>query len=471
MAASKKKRKKKKNRDSSWERGFSLLPNIGLVIFGLILVYVVIYVIVYFNANHVERYEVREGSLTVGNIYTGIALREEEVFESGSAGYINFFIYDGERTAVGDLVYTVDETGRLETGNQGQFEESTLSDKELREFRSEIINYMHGFDEKNFDSVYDFKRSLKNTVAKLTNANLLKNLEDLSGADVIDYCYATDTGVLSYWTDGYETKKPEELTKADFERENYEKVQVIGEELLEKGVPAYKLCTSELWDIVIPVDPERGAELEAEEYVKVRFLKNQYESWASTKLISGADGGTYLKLNFNNSMVTFVSDRFLDIELIVEAEKGLKIPLTSVVEKEFYLLSGEFLIDEGRKGKRTVIRQCYLEDGTISTENVTVDIYSFDEETGKYYVDASVLNTGDILHKLDSQETVTVSERATLIGVYNINKGYADFKEIKILYQNDEYAIVKSGTEYGLRVYDYIVLNADSVHDQQFINQ
>lgn len=471
MAASQKKKKKRKKRDSSWERGFSLLPNIGLVIFGLILVYVVIYVVVYFNANHVERYEVREGSLTVGNIYTGIALREEKVFENESAGYINFFIYDGERTAVGDLVYTVDETGRLDTGNHGEFEESTLSDKELREFRSEIINYMHGFDEKNFDGIYDFKRSLKNTIAKITNANLLKNLENLSSADVINYCYAKDTGVLSYWTDGYETVKPEELTQADFKREKYEKVHIIGEELLEKNVPAYKLCTSELWDIIIPVEPERGAELEAEGYVKVRFLKNQYESWASTKMIAGADGETYLKLSFNNSMVTFVSDRFLDIELIVEAEKGLKIPLTAIVEKEFYLLDGEFLIDEGRKGKRTVIRQCYLEDGTISTENVTVDIYSFDEKTEKYYVDASVLNTGNILHKLDSQETVTVSERATLIGVYNINKGYADFKEINILYQNNEYAIVKSGTEYGLRVYDYIVLNADSVHDQQFINQ
>ena len=52
-----------------------------------------------------------------------------------------------------------------------------------------------------------------------------------------------------------------------------------------------------------------------------------------------------------------------------------------------------------------------------------------------------------------------------------MNKGYADFKQISILYQNDEYAIVKPNTKYGLSVYDYIVLNADSVRDDQFINQ
>ena len=170
-------------------------------------------------------------------------------------------------------------------------------------------------------------------------------------------------------------------------------------------------------------------------------------------------------------MVTFVSDRFIELQLILEEEKGLKIPLTAIVEKEFFLLEEPYLIDEGQKGKRTIIRQCYLEDGTISTERVTVSIYSHDEETGKYYVDATMLNTGDIIHQLDSLSTEVVRERATLIGVYNINKGYADFREINILYQNDEYAIVKSGTEYGLKVYDYIVLNADTVKDQQFINK
>lgn len=52
-----------------------------------------------------------------------------------------------------------------------------------------------------------------------------------------------------------------------------------------------------------------------------------------------------------------------------------------------------------------------------------------------------------------------------------MNKGYADFKQINILYQNDEYAIVNSNTRYGLSVYDYIVLDASSVSDDQFINQ
>ena len=463
--------RRKQNKVISYEKRTAPRINIGLIIIGFIFVQMLIYVIMYFNTSHVERHEVREGSLAINTTYTGIALRQETIVNNPAAGYVNFYVYDGERTAVGDLVYTVDETGRLEKRSGGQFEESKLSEQELREFRSEIINYVHGFDEKNFESVYDFKRSLKNTVAKISNVNFLKNLEELSGNDVINYCYAPTTGVVSYWTDGYEDALPEDLTESDFKREKYEKKQVIGDEVVEKDVPLYKICTSELWDVVIPVEEALGKSLEEEGYVKVRFQKNQYESWASTKMLYGKDGKTYLKLSFNNSMVTYVSDRFLDVQLILEEETGLKIPLTAIVEKEFFLLEEPYLIDDGQKGKRTVIRQCYLEDGTISTERLTVGVYSYDEETQKYYVDATLLNTGDILHQLDSQNTEVVRERATLIGVYNINKGYADFREISILYQNDEYAIVKSDTEYGLKVYDYIVLNADSVNDQQFINK
>lgn len=205
--------------------------------------------------------------------------------------------------------------------------------------------------------------------------------------------------------------------------------------------------------------------------MKVRFLKNQYESWGEAKLLSNGDGNTYLQLFFTNSMITFMSDRFLDIELIVEDEVGLKIPVSSIVEKEFFLIPEDYVIPGGNNGGDSIIRQRYQEDGTISSEVIEISVYNYDSETKEYYVDSSFLDVGNNLYKLDSQESFTVSKRATLIGVYNMNKGYADFKQISILYQNEEYAIVKPNTKYGLSVYDYIVLDADSVRDDQFINQ
>lgn len=467
----KKRANNKNNKIKKYRKPLNL--NIGMIIFSVIFLYVIVCVIIYLQTSHIVRYEVQEGSLSTNNLYRGVVIRDETVVRTTSTGYVNYCAREGERVAKNDLVYVVDETGQLsqqlESLNLG---ENTLSKKSLAEFRSELVTFSHDFDRVNYDAVYDFKYSLKNTVLKLANENILNSINKLGAVNAVNYSYAPKTGVVAYWTDGFENLRAQDVTEDIFENEKttYKKKQNISNTLLEAGDAVYKLSADEDWSIVIPIDTERGAKLQEEEYIKVRFLKNQYESWGQAKLLVNRDGKSYLQLSFTNSMITFLPDRFLDVELIVENELGLKIPLSSIVQKEFFLIPDDFVIQGGTNGGDSIVRQCYLEDGTISSEIIETSVYNFDSETKEYYVDSAMLNPGDILYKLNSQETYTVSRRATLVGVYNMNKGYADFKQINILYQNDEYAIVKSNTRYGLSVYDYIVLNADSVKDDQLIN-
>ena len=453
--------------------------NIGMIIFGVILVYVLVCVILYFQTGHMVRYEVQKGALATNNIYRGVIIRDETVVNTTSAGYVSYYANEGERVAAHDLVYIVDETGRLneelENMNLG---ENVLSEKELLEFRSELVNFSHSFDREDYISVYDFKNSLRSTVQKLANVNMLESIERIntsSGvANVVERCYAPETGIVSYWVDGYENMTAEEVTAEVFDKKAYEerKKLLLSNTLLERDSAAYKLSTNEKWSLVIPIeDAERGAELEREEYIKVRFLKNQYESWGAVKLLHNGDGNHYLQLSFTNSMVTFVNDRFLEVELLLNDETGLKIPNSAIVDKEFYLIPERFVQAEGENGKGQVLKQYVMENGEVSSKLYEISIYNYDEKKQEYYVDATFLDSADILLKEDGQETFVVSVRATLTGVYNVNNGYADFRQINILSQNDEYAIVSSNTRYGLNVYDYIALNADSVHDDQFINQ
>ena len=109
----------------------------------------------------------------------------------------------------------------------------------------------------------------------------------------------------------------------------------------------------------------------------------------------------------------------------------------------------------------------YTEDGTATTVFVETTIYN--ETETEYYVDDMVLRAGNDIIKPESTEKYTISRRGSLTGVYNINKGYADLKQINVLYDNDEYSIVKSNTQYGLSVYDYIVLDASTVVDDELI--
>lgn len=449
--------------------------NIGMMIFVVIFIYVVVCVIMYFQTSHIVRYEVREGSLATDTVYRGIVLRDETVVNADTAGYVNYYAWEGARVALNDLVYIVDETGRLnEELESMSLGENSLSDQELAEFRNEIADFVHSFEAEHYEGTYDFKYSLKNTVSKLANANILQSIENMdtaSGGNIVNRAYSPATGVVAYWTDGYEGLAAADVTEEILDESKYEKKWLADNSLVAVGDAVYKLSTNENWSLVVPVDPVRGAELEEAGYVKVRFLKNQYESWGATKLLTNGDGNTYLQLSFTNSMITFLSDRFLDVELIVEDETGLKIPVSSIVQKEFFLIPEKFIIPGGSNGGESIIRQCYLEDGTISNETVEVEVYYFDSESKEYYLDSSILSSGENLYDAEGVETFTVSKRATLIGVYNMNKGYADFKQITVLYENDEYAIVKPNTKYGLSVYDYIVLDASTVRDDQFINQ
>ncbi len=95
----------------------------------------------------------------------------------------------------------------------------------------------------------------------------------------------------------------------------------------------------------------------------------------------------------------------------MEDERGLKIPISSIVQKEFFLIPEDYIVAEGNNGKGSIMRQCFLEDGTISSEMLEVDIYNFDSEAKEYYLDSSILDVGSILYKLDSQETFTVSKQ------------------------------------------------------------
>ncbi len=230
----------------------------------------------------------------------------------------------------------------------------------------------------------------------------------------------------------------------------------------------YKLSTDEDWSVVIQVEKELADRLVNEEkYVEVRFLKNQYTAWGQAAAYTNEAGDTFVSLTFTNSMITFCTDRFLDIELLLDEETGLKIPNSAIVQKEFFIVPKAYVTKGGSNGNDGVLLETYNEEGEATTQFVETEIY--EETETEYYLDDSTLRSGNYIVMPETGEKFAVSRTGTLQGVYNINKGYADFKQISILYDNDEYSVVKSNTNYGLNVYDYIVLNADMVKDNEFI--
>jgi len=443
--------------------------NLGLIIFGCLFVYIIVIIISYFRAEHITPYEVTTGSLAVNNTYTGLILREEMVVPSSYSGYVNYYARESEKVSNGAMIYTIDSTGKIAEMVSESTDGSSLTDDDLNELKTQISNFSSNFSPKNFSETYNFKYNIEGTVLKLANYKVLSNIDNLSDKsirDSISFGYSPKSGILVYSTDGFEEIKAQDITSENFDQDNYQKTQFHSNELIAEGDPAYKLITSENWSIIIQIDEERAIQFADESYVNVRFLKNNYTSWAQVTILR-QNGEIFCKLDFNNSMITFSTDRFLEIELLSNATEGLKIPQSAIVNREFYLIPVEYLTQGGNTGADGFIKETYLDDGTVSTDFVEATIYNSTDKY--YYVDQNDFKKGENIIMPETGERYPIHDEDTLIGVYNINKGYADFKQITILYENEEYAIVKSNTEYGLSVYDHIVLKGDTVKENDFI--
>lgn len=445
--------------------------NIGIILYIVIFIYLIMCIFMYANSKQIIPYEVQAGALSANNIYKAIALREETVVTSKDNGYINYFAREGSRAAVGDLVYAIDESGKLsEYLHDNAAGENQLSEQDLSELKTEVVGFSNAFNPQQFSSIYDFKYDMEGMVLKLSNYTIMDSIAALQTSGLTGFVKKGTSplsGIITYSVDGYEDLQLEQMTNERFDLSQYQKSQLIGNHLVSAGDPVFKVSTSEDWSLIIPIDEEREQELIEAEYVLVRFLKNQNTSWGQVKTFTNENGEIFASLSFTNSMITFCNDRFVDIELILEDEIGLKIPNSSIVEKDFFIVPKEYITKGGKNGSHGVLREIYLEDGSMSTEFIDVTIYN--ETETDCYLDNSVLQIGDYLIKPESTEKYGLSKRGSLIGVYNINKGYADFKQIQVLYSNDEYSIVQSNTAYGLNVYDYIVLDASSVIDNELI--
>ena len=484
--------RKKNKKIIKYRRPIGNGMNIGVVFFGFIAIYLIVCVYMYFTSEHISGYEVIKGNLATDHHYTGIALRTEQVYDADKAGYVNYYAAEGEKVSVLSTVYTIDENGEMSSLLQENSGELNLGENDYNEIRSEISSYLSNASDMEFQKVYEFQSDVNTAILDLVNQNLIEQLDSATetGNALFTRYNAATAGVVEYYVDGFETATVDGLDASWFDRENYSRQDLRAESLVSSGDPVYKLVTSEEWQLIFPLDEEMesyilgkmeanqrtaedGTVTQGKTYIEIQFDKDDASVWPSVT-VEYRDGQAYGVLSFINSMVRYAGQRYLDFEVLRSETEGLKIPKSAVTEKEFYVIDVNYLTQsEDRTG---FMKQTTLEDGSSTVEFVSPTIYYKDDQYA--YVDPEEedfstskkkLQSGDLLIKSDSGEFYQVGQTEKLQGVYNINKGYTVFRQIQVLYENEEYCIVSEGTSYGLSVYDQIVLNADTVEEDQVV--
>ncbi len=453
-----------------YRKPFSL--NIGVVIFAIIFIYLVFNVFTYMTTSHISVYEVEQGTMAANNVYRGLVLRDETIVSAPFTGSLNYYMKEVSRVGYGGLVCSIDESGDIsKIINEANQDSSHLDQESLEAIEESILEFQNSYDTKQFHAIYAFKEDIDSALKEALSIGALSELSDYT-AGAQDHAafhpiYSDVPGILVYSTDGYENVTVENFSGGMFDETAYVRTNLSKNSTVTAGEPLYKLINSEQWNIVIPISKETAAALADDDTMKIRFVKDEKEAYA-TYTVEQRGGTEYLILTLRNSMVRYAKDRFLEIDLLLSEETGLKIPNSSITEKEFYTIPIAYFVKGGDSSSEGLLVERLDSGGAKATEFVTPSIYY--ETDDYYYIDSEKVSAGERLVKSDSNDTYIVgTDTANLKGVYNINKGYAVFKQIDILYQGKEYTIVKTGTTYGISLYDHIALDSTKVNENELI--
>ena len=206
-------------------------------------------------------------------------------------------------------------------------------------------------------------------------------------------------------------------------------------------------------------------ELNGRNSLQIRFVKDNITAEVPFSIVK-KDDIILGRFSLDKYMIRYATDRFIDIEIQASASNGLKIPLSSIVEKDFYTIPKSYMTTGGNTSTYGFLCEHYVNNELV-TEFIAADIYAVKDDM--CYVDMNSFGQGDTILLTDSRDRYTVGTKAALQGVYCANTGYTIFRTIEIVEQNSEYCIVRKGTSYGISVYDHIILEGSNVNENEMI--
>ena len=451
--------------------------NIGTMMFGLLFIYMLFSTVLFLTSENIESYQVISGPLARNETYTGFAIREEKVYQAESNGYVNYYAREGNKINANGAVYGISSTKIPES-------DTTLNQEDLSKIRSDMLSFAKGYNSSKFNSTYGFKYQLEGSILQYAGVT-----EDSLSSDTPSSGFTSATlgnqtiykaasdGIVLYCKDGYEGITADTITAADFNQNSYHETDLKTNDAVKAGDDIYTLITDERWSLLIPLSEKQAAKLADRTAIRVKFLKDGMTQSGEFS-IREIDGAKYGKIDFNRGLIRYATDRFLEIELVTNTVTGLKIPLSSIVTKEFYTIPSEYSTVNESSQEVGFMMEGRDENGEKTTIFKTVTIYarisdssssSEDEEHFIYYVDKGSFKEGDAIISQSNKSKYIVGDIGVMEGVYCINKGYAVFRRIELLDQNEEYAIVSKNTSYGLSRYDHIVRNADAVDEEEIL--
>jgi hypothetical protein len=450
--------------------------NVGIIMFLLILVYLMGHLFMLLFREDLAIYEVVQSQIEDCVQATGLILRDETIVKAKKSGYLNYYTKESERVAKNGLVYTCDETGEVHDYISNLMnQEEKQSSEDYSDIEEEIVKFQEDYTDSQFQTIYSLKYNLESKAMQMGDTILAEHMDEIEskmGSDSFVKYYSKESGLVYYLEDGYENKKVSDLKKEDFDEINYTKTELKSTDKVEAGTSVYRLTTGTDWQVVVPLSDSEYKRLKDREKVTVLLTKDNL-SVRCPITFEKLDGDYYAVLSFTKYLDCYAKERYLDVEIEIESEDGLKIPESSIVEVPCYKIPKDFFTGNVAAQKDIVMRK-ENSKGKVTFETKTVTIRKSesgetDDDPGYYYILAEDVPENTVICKENSTETLELNKTVKLSGVYNVNRGYAIFRYVDVIMENEDYSIVRSGAGYSISLFDRIVLNGDTVQNNQTI--
>lgn len=448
-----------------FKRNFQI--NIGLIILLLIVFYMGYYLISYFKKPNISIYEVKKGSIAKNNHYEAIAIRDETVVTSNSNGYVFYYIKNGSRVGVNTKIYAIDSSGEVFNKIKNiRTSENKFSNYDLSQFENITSEYMDGYNSNDFKKIYAYSSEIKDQIQSFYRKKIETDLEhDILNAQnkgVYNIFYPNNTGYVIFSLDGYEGTTLDNFTEVSNKKVKRDKNDIRTEKKISKNTPVYKIINSSEWQLAMNISKETFNEIKDRKYIQVKFDYDGSKTIGEVKLIN-KNNNRYLILSFNDSMERFSESRFIPLELELNYRHGLKIPNSSIAKKSFYKVPKDYFMRGNNSNDFGVlVRENGGEKFIVPTIYYSTNKY--------YYVASEEMNKYNNIAIPNSNSTYNIkTKKINKFGVYNINKGYANFRIINILYKTNDYSIIEENSSHGIMLYDHIALDSNTISNGKTI--
>ncbi|MGI6107100.1 MAG: HlyD family efflux transporter periplasmic adaptor subunit [Lachnospiraceae bacterium] len=440
------------------------------VFFTLLLVYLAARVASWTNTSSIAVYTVPAASDSASRTdYSGIILRDETEVSADAAGTVQYLAAENEKASVGGEVCVLDTDGSF-SAQIDEDQADGLSENVSDEVRRRILQSGREAQRGDFLSAAEEADALSSLIrnsAMLDAVVAARNSGTLSfGAEIKT---AEQSGYVLYSTDSLSGLTEEEVTAESFDSSRCASVSSWSGKSVISGDFLWRTVPDDSFTVVFEISGTEAESWEDSREVSVYLSEEQTPATGVFHRSEGADGTGLGCIELNQYGFRYLSERYITFRVQSSETSAYQIPRSAVTTKDYFVVPASY-VTIPEDGTPTIdIEQ---EDGSTLTAKISVysEFQSEDGDQALYYLIACTsLQEGDYLVSGATESRYLASLKSSITGVYQVNRGYCIFRQVRILREDEDYCFVATDTKYGITMNDRIVMDADSVEENQIL--